>query len=92
MSVRIMKPPSRNHRHLNQPDVRLRGRRLLETRMRIFTAYAFTCIECREVRPPEQLELDHHIPLHAGGSNDDSNLRPMCAVPCHLDKTRREGR
>ena len=35
------------------------------------------------------LELEHLLPLSAGGSNDDDNLRLMCG-PCHKAKTVRE--
>jgi len=26
-----------------------------------------------------RLEVDHIVPLHRGGSNDDDNLRTLCA-------------
>ena len=31
-------------------------------------------------------ELDHIVPLHKGGSNDQDNLQALC-VPCHRAKT-----
>ena len=34
-------------------------------------------------------EVDHIIPLHLGGSNDPSNLQPICRR-CHAEKTERE--
>jgi 5-methylcytosine-specific restriction protein A len=39
---------------------------------------------------PGATEVDHVIPLSRGGTNDESNLRPIHASPCHRDKTRRE--
>lgn len=35
------------------------------------------------------LELEHVLPLHLGGTNDDDNLRLLCA-PCHRAKTSAE--
>ena len=35
------------------------------------------------------LELDHIVPLHIGGGNDDDNLQLLCPS-CHLEKTRKE--
>ena len=42
---------------------------------------------------PKQLastfQIDHTIPLHLGGSNDDCNLQALC-VGCHAVKTQKE--
>lgn len=39
-------------------------------------------------RPKRRLwEVDHVLPLWAGGSDDDSNKRTLCQ-PCHVDATR----
>ena len=35
-------------------------------------------------------QVDHVIPLARGGADDESNLRPIHAVPCHKAKTQRE--
>lgn len=35
------------------------------------------------------LELEHTVPLHCGGTNDDDNLRLLCG-PCHRAKTSAE--
>ena len=35
------------------------------------------------------LHVEHIVPLHLGGGNDDANLRLMCA-DCHKTKTSRE--
>lgn len=43
------------------------------------------------VYPASNLEVDHQIPLHAGGTNDDDNLSLLC-VECHKEKTISERR
>lgn len=35
-------------------------------------------------------EVDHVIPLHAGGPDIDSNTQNLC-IPCHAAKSRRDG-
>lgn len=35
------------------------------------------------------LELEHTVPLHCGGTNDDENLKLVCS-PCHRAKTSAE--
>lgn len=35
-------------------------------------------------------QVDHVIPLAEGGADDETNLRPIHATPCHRDKTARE--
>lgn len=50
---------------------------------------------CRECAPRglvvEATEVDHIIPLRAGGTDDDANLQPLCKR-CHSRKGAREGR
>lgn len=36
-------------------------------------------------------EVDHVVPLFKGGTNDESNLQPLCR-PCHVDKTTADAR
>jgi len=48
-----------------------------------------TCYASGKVRLG--MELDHIVPLWAGGSNEVSNLQWLC-VPCHRDKTAREAK
>jgi 5-methylcytosine-specific restriction endonuclease McrA len=45
---------------------------------------------CGALRIPQELEIDHRIPLSEGGREDDSNLQSLCAEPCHRKKTAEE--
>lgn len=46
------------------------------------------CILCDMVLPPG-FHIDHHVPLHLGGSNDIHNLVALCGT-CHANKTQLE--
>lgn len=35
-------------------------------------------------------EVDHVVPKSSGGSDEPFNLRPICKVPCHKNKTQAE--
>jgi 5-methylcytosine-specific restriction protein A len=52
------------------------------------TALCRACLE-RENRPTPATECDHIIPKHKGGSEELSNMQPLCP-PCHAAKTQRE--
>lgn len=66
--------------------VRLRGRRAVAQRLRRLQAEPL-CRDCaaqgivREATVP-----DHIVPLTKGGSDDDSNIRCLCA-DCHQART-----
>lgn len=45
---------------------------------------------CHVCHQPGADEVDHVIPTTQGGSDDDSNKRPIHAEPCHRLKTARE--
>jgi len=48
------------------------------------------CRLCLEMgRISAAVELDHIVPLFGGGSDDASNLQPLCDA-CHRAKTARE--
>ena len=65
---------------------RLRGRKLQQTRLRIW-AHDPRCARCRTLTDyPSGFELDHIAPVHKGGSNEDENLEVLCHA-CHEVKT-----
>ena len=68
---------------------RQRGRTLMRLRARLLRANPL-CVMCkREGRIAAAEELDHVVPLHRGGSNDESNLQGLCKR-CHLAKSNAE--
>lgn len=53
-------------------------------RVRIFARDGYRCVTCGE-SDPEQLSLDHIVPVSKGGDDDESNLRTLC-TPCNSRK------
>lgn len=70
---------------------RIRGRKWVETRQRVAVDQQFRCQACGCVWLPWRDQVDHHVPLEQGGSNDDSNLNLLC-VDCHAVKTASEAK
>lgn len=71
-----------------------RGRGRQEARLRIWLRDGPHCAGCGtliDITPgtPTPFELDHTIPLWAGGKDDDSNRQCLCQS-CHKAKTARE--
>lgn len=58
------------------------------TRQRILARDHGMCHICGQ---PGADEVDHVIPVYAGGSDDDTNLAPAHAHPCHARKSALEG-
>lgn len=48
--------------------------------------YNFICPACYKSEPEIKLTVDHVIPLSKGGSNDISNLQPLCFM-CNTRKS-----
>ena len=66
---------------------RIRGRRWMAIRNRIFIRDCGLCQECqRNGRITPGTQVDHIVALANGGSNDDSNMELLCA-DCHDRKT-----
>ena len=69
-----------------------RGRAWMVKRHRVALAHDYRCAMCGAVWLSSRDHIDHKIPREQGGSNDESNLQPLCDKPCHADKTAREAR
>jgi len=70
---------------------RLRGRALQAMRQAIL-AQEPLCRRCQTlglITPAD--EIDHIVPVHAGGSNRRDNLQPLCHE-CHVAKTNADAR
>jgi 5-methylcytosine-specific restriction protein A len=73
----------------DHPDYRLRGTSNQLRRKRLFTAQPL-CVHCEAVgRTTIATEIDHIIPIAAGGADADHNLQPLCH-DCHARKTATE--
>jgi 5-methylcytosine-specific restriction protein A len=48
--------------------------------------------KCRRPLKHGDFEDDHWTPLHLGGTNELSNRRLICRVPCHREKTAAESK
>ena len=68
---------------------RITGRALMRIRDRILMRDYYTCQICGRVDPGLGLEVDHIVPLHIGGKEEDSNRMTLC-IDCHREKTNRE--
>ena len=66
------------------------GRAWQATRQRVALAHGYRCI-CGAVWRSHIDQIDHETPREQGGSNADSNLRPMCKA-CHDAKSADEAR
>ena len=49
----------------------------------------FICPGCKQQKNSSELEIDHKIPIANGGSDELTNLQPLC-IECHRQKTRKE--
>lgn len=66
--------------------------RPLQRRNRRFLREHPLCVECeRQDRVAAAQQVDHVVPLHLGGADDESNLQGLCCE-CHERKTKNEAR
>jgi 5-methylcytosine-specific restriction protein A len=68
---------------------RPRGRAWMATRDRVAKAHGYRCSGCNCTWSPVHDKIDHTVPRWKGGSDEDSNLQPLCAE-CHGAKTKAE--
>lgn len=52
---------------------------------KLYRQYDHVCLACGRSEPEIQLTPDHVIPLSRGGSNEISNIQPLC-LECNLSK------
>jgi 5-methylcytosine-specific restriction enzyme A len=68
---------------------RIRGRKLQAINQRIGVRDGFSCRKCG--RLDAHGEVDHIMPLHLGGRENDENRQWLCP-PCHALKSAEEER
>lgn len=66
------------------------GRPWRRKRDRVLKRDGYLCQKCKAAgRITEATQIDHEIPLAEGGSDDEYNLKSICA-PCHEAKSKAE--
>lgn len=82
-------PSAHRLRNREHDANRLRGRRAVAQRERRLYAEPL-CRHCKaNGRVAASTVPDHIVPLHKGGTDDDSNIQCLCAA-CHRDKTNKD--
>lgn len=72
-----------------KPTPRDRSRRAQARRLR-FLRQNPLCASCLKLgRARQAAELDHVVPLHKGGPDDEENWQGLC-LPCHKAKSRED--
>lgn len=66
-----------------------RGRAWMAKRQRVAAAHGYRCAACGLVWMAHRDQIDHIVPREQGGSNEESNLQPLCNE-CHALKTAAE--
>lgn len=57
-------------------------------RLECFVKHGALCYLCEtKIKPGEEWQIEHILPVALGGSNEDENLRPV-HVHCHKPKTK----
>lgn len=95
MKLQTLKPRVAVMKATRQPAMVQTGTKRIEGRARVDRNKKWKeahplCVACEaqgRTRPVD--EVDHKVPLWAGGPDDESNLQSLCS-PCHELKTARE--
>lgn len=61
-------------------------------RLRIVNRFGGQCPKCTRSLKHVAWDCDHIVALTNGGENREANLQPLCASPCHSDKTKADRR
>lgn len=56
--------------------------------LRVFEKHNGICPKCTRKLQPKKWACDHIVALINGGEHRESNLQPLCILPCHSQKTR----
>jgi 5-methylcytosine-specific restriction endonuclease McrA len=81
-------PPAEHLRQRRERERQAPGHHTTVDWQELKTHYAFTCLRCKKQEPEIRLSKDHVVPLILGGSNDISNIQPLCRR-CNSVKNRR---
>lgn len=77
-------------KQLSSEHVRPRGRINQRNRERVLRRDGYICVNCKAGGMIVMAdEVDHIVPLAAGGSDTDENKQSLCKL-CHVEKTARE--
>lgn len=69
-----------------------RGRAWMAKRERVATRHGYKCAMCGRLWVSYRDQIDHIVPREQGGTNEESNLQPLCTQPCHAEKTAAEAK
>ena len=62
----------------------------MRIRERVMQRDNYLCQSCLPDRVTVATDVDHIVPLHLGGGDNEENLQSLCRE-CHDEKTIREG-
>jgi 5-methylcytosine-specific restriction protein A len=60
----------------------------LRVKARIVERHHGQCAKCSRFLRAGYIAFDHIVALCNGGAHAESNLQPLCTIPCHEEKTK----